>query len=590
MKKMFLLASCIFVSCFSLSSCNNEEPTVEPTVQPTAEPTVESTIEPTVDPTIEPTIQPTIEPTVEPTIEQTVAPTVEPTIVPSEPEPTVEPSVDVSYVENDVVEIPLDLPYIEMSKTIYKQTDTIKVNVFDAGKTDWVGIYGVNEEPGWNTSLVWEYVNNKDVLEFSASSLPKNQQFFSVYLCHDGGYDVFDKIDIVVKENDNKDYGILQAQANVSDINGIKKSSIIITPSTDKEVTYELRWAVEEFTLDDYTYIKRFKKASTEPFEVVLNDTMYMPEIADSIEVSVIEGRSTPYYVYLDDTLKLPKSNYRFSFEVLTDIHIENYGSFPNHVSHLKAALRDINSIANNSKAIFTVGDNTNHGYDENYRILMEILESERTQNTPNIYFSLGNHEYMYGSLHSESLKAFINYTKMPNHYYSVEIEGIKYIVLGSDSKVMSGTISDEQYNWFVSELESVDKNKPTFIFAHQPLKDTVSGSLYSKDSSIQYWYGLDKGEQIKELLKGYPNAVLFSGHTHWNLDSYQPILFGNLQGASYVNCSSVGYLWNDNDQQEPGSEGIFVEVYEDYILVKGREFVDRKWIATAQFVFPLKK
>ena len=82
----------------------------------------------------------------------------------------------------------------------------------------------------------------------------------------------------------------------------------------------------------------------------------------------------------------------------------------------------------------------------------------------------------------------------------------------------------------------------------------------------------------------------MFSGHTHWNLDSYQPILFGNLQGASYVNCSSVGYVWNDEDKQEPGSEGIFVEVYEDYVLVKGREFVDRKWIANAQFVFPIKK
>ena len=36
--------------------------------------------------------------------------------------------------------------------------------------------------------------------------------------------------------------------------------------------------------------------------------------------------------------------------------------------------------------------------------------------------------------------------------------------------------------------------------------------------------------------------------------------------------------------------QGTKIEVYEDYILVKGREFVDRKWIATAQFVFPLKK
>ena len=56
------------------------------------------------------------------------------------------------------------------------------------------------------------------------------------------------------------------------------------------------------------------------------------------------------------------------------------------------------------------------------------------------------------------------------------------------------------------------------------------------------------------------------------------------------MNCSSVGYVWNDEDKQEPGSEGIFVEVYEDYVLVKGREFVDRKWIANAQFVFPIKK
>ena len=564
MKKRLSLIFSFLLSCFALSGCG-DKPTIEPTNMPTPQPTIEETQEPTLDHSVELTQQPTVEPTQQPTIEP-------------------------SYVENDAVEIPLDLPYIEMGKTTYKTTDTIKVNVYDAGKTDWVGIYGINEEPGWNTSLVWEYVNNKDVLEFSASSLPKNQMFFSVYLCHDGGYNVFDKIDIVVKEDDKTDYGVSEAGVKVSNENGIKKSSIMITPSTDKEVTYELRWAVDGFTLDDYTYIKRFSKASSVPFEITFNDTMYMPQIADSIEVSVIEGRSTPYYVYLDDTLKLPKSNYRYSFEVLTDIHIENYNTLPAHVSHLKAALRDINSIASNSKAIFTVGDNTNHGYDENYRILMEIIESERTKNTPNIYFSLGNHEYMYGGLHSESLKAFINYTKMPNHYYSVEIEGIKYIVLGSDSKVMSGTISNEQYNWFVSELESVDKNKPTFIFAHQPLKDTVSGSLYSKDPSIQYWYGLDKGEQIKELLKSYPNAVMFSGHTHWNLDSYQPILFGNLQGASYVNCSSVGYVWNDEDKQEPGSEGIFVEVYEDYVLVKGREFVDRKWIANAQFVFPIKK
>ena len=287
------------------------------------------------------------------------------------------PTSETTYVENDVEEIPLDLPYMNMSKTVYTSTDTIRVEVYDAQPTDWVGIYGDNE-PGWGTSLVWKYVNNDKVLEFPASSLPKNQVFFSMYLCYNGGYDVLDKIDIIVKDNDKTDYGIESATAVTTNVNGIKKSTISITPSTDKELTYELKWAVDTFALDDYTYIKRFKKASSGPFEIQLNDTMYMPDIADSIEISVVEGKSMPYYLYLDETLKLPKSNYLYSFEVLSDIHIENYSTFTNHNSHLKAALRDINSIASNSKAIFTVGDNTNHGCDENYQTLMEIIENEK--------------------------------------------------------------------------------------------------------------------------------------------------------------------------------------------------------------------
>ena len=132
-------------------------------------------------------------------------------------------------------------------------------------------------------------------------------------------------------------------------------------------------------------------------------------------------------------------------------------------------------------------------------------------------------------------------------------------------------------------------KSKPTFVFLHQPLIDTVSGSLYSKDPKIQYWYGVsDAAERIREILKDHPNSILFTGHTHWTFESLQPVLWGKGSDVNFVNCAAVGYLWNDNDESEGGSEGYFVYVCDDKIILRGREFTENKWCGGAQFCLPL--
>ena len=53
------------------------------------------------------------------------------------------------------------------------------------------------------------------------------------------------------------------------------------------------------------------------------------------------------------------------------------------------------------------------------------------------------------------------------------------------------------------------------------------------------------------------------------------------------MNCASVGYLWTDEDKSTGGSEGIFVEVYEDYILIRGREYRNNTWCAATQICIP---
>ena len=41
--------------------------------------------------------------------------------------------------------------------------------------------------------------------------------------------------------------------------------------------------------------------------------------------------------------------------------------------------------------------------------------------------------------------------------------------------------------------------------------------------------------DTLKDILKEYPNAILFTGHTHWTLDSKQPALYGKGSNASFM-------------------------------------------------------
>lgn len=478
--------------------------------------------------------------------------------------------------------------YIQLEKFTYSKKQELVIDVLNCGEKDWVGIYAKNNEPGMSKAIVWKYVNKKEKINFDISSLKEGE--YSCYLCQQDGYDVLFKVDFYITE-DESDYQITKANLKINKKTYSNQVTIKIYPSSKKNLTYFVYWCKDKKRLEDYTEIKQIHIGNVDCFDIVLNECIFMPNEANGIEIFVLEGHSSSYFLSLDDTLKIQKSKYCYSFQILTDLHIENFKERPQHVSHLKAALKQVSQLCKNSQAIISIGDHTNHGYIENYECLFTILkEAYQNYSLPKIYYALGNHEYIYSQNFSEQISLFKKYTSAPNNYYSFNICNHLFIILGSDSIIGEGTIHKTQLDWLKEELAHTHKDQFTFLFVHQPLMDTVSGSLYSKDEKIQYWYGIDTGEQIKDILKEYPNAILFTGHTHWTLDAFQPLLFGSGKNAHFVNCSSVGYLWNDNDQSESGSEGMFIEVYEDYLLIRGREFVDQKWCSAAQFIFPLIK
>ncbi|MNI76710.1 hypothetical protein D3C73_1329580 [compost metagenome] len=93
---------------------------------------------------------------------------------------------------------------------------------------------------------------------------------------------------------------------------------------------------------------------------------------------------------------------------------------------------------------------------------------------------------------------------------------------------------------------------------------------------------------ELRAILSRYPQTLLITGHTHWELEVDNTMYPGGGQTATMFNCSSVAYLWTNEDERKEGSQGYYVEVYSDRVLVRGRDFTTGSWIGAASYVVPL--
>ncbi|KQY79936.1 metallophosphoesterase [Paenibacillus sp. Root52] len=171
--------------------------------------------------------------------------------------------------------------------------------------------------------------------------------------------------------------------------------------------------------------------------------------------------------------------------------------------------------------------------------------------------------------------------TGMKRSYHDHWINGYHYIFLGTEQPHPKDCeLSAEQLVWLELTLsEHAMPDHPIFLFLHQPLMNTVAGSMKE-----QGWYGVNQDAELKAVLTQYPQAILFTGHTHWQLEAQRTMYDGEGHMPTMFNASSVGYLWTDQDEHLEGSEGLHVEIYKDRVVVKGRNFVTGEWIEGAEF------
>lgn len=255
------------------------------------------------------------------------------------------------------------------------------------------------------------------------------------------------------------------------------------------------------------------------------------------------------------------------SFSVLSDIHIEgnNYQTFKEYSEILK----DVHNSKDNDALVF-LGDNTMNGQDIESIFFYGALGIARP--AKNLIIAPGNHDYGNGNGDYEKYeKRFLRYASfagcdIDNSYYCKVVDGCYFIVLSTESDTVNDMdISDEQLEWLRGVLNEASKaDKPIFVFSHYPVNYIENGA-----------YG-----RLSDVLDDYENVIFFCGHTHFDLSEYSVSVVNGVQSVNIPKSTEHAI-----EGYETGI-GAVVEVYENEVIIRFRDFDDSKWVEGYEYSF----
>ena len=265
-----------------------------------------------------------------------------------------------------------------------------------------------------------------------------------------------------------------------------------------------------------------------------------------------------------------------------------------------------VEDISKNVKPdIFIVaGDCTDNGNEENWEGFKSVLD--RHLRVPHSIIALGNHDTWtsYDTPHDyEPAKVnFLQYanaimgTDYDRVYFTTEIEGYPFIVLGSEETCTGMMVSDEQLAWLdaaLAQAAQTHPGKPLFVINHQPLNFTHAVG------DNEHKHGIETpgaSEKMRNILDSYPNVFYISGHQHYGLNTGKldyPEGFTTVEqvgeNITSVNLPSYEYGSFDTGGNAWIGQGVVFHVYDDRVEILGRNFAMHAWVRDFTVTVPLK-
>lgn len=265
-----------------------------------------------------------------------------------------------------------------------------------------------------------------------------------------------------------------------------------------------------------------------------------------------------------------------YSFGMLSDIHIGESTAD----TDFQRALTCFND---HGDFVCISGDLVHTGTEAQRTTYKSIVDTY--SNIP-VYACSGNHDGQYVA----DLESVISsYTGQPL-YYSITQGNDVFIFVGNATGTAGQLFTKAELQWLYETLEE-NRDKRCFLFQHVRPDDGCGNALGIYTFDI--WNGTE-ATVFESLLRHYHNVVFFHGHSHLRfcLQQYSDIanIEKNFECWS-VHVPSLAVPRDTSSVVNPSrvdlyaeSEGYVVDVYENGIHLRGRDFVKGEFLPIASY------
>lgn len=269
------------------------------------------------------------------------------------------------------------------------------------------------------------------------------------------------------------------------------------------------------------------------------------------------------------------ENNIALTFTNMSDAHV----GFQSNDELLRQVLQKAKTLTHNKiDALQFCGDNTQDGKKEQAQRFAEVIRSEFDLTETALINTHGNHDtYWSGCMnvsqfvdaYGQDVYSFDQADTDPRSgNRHVVVKGYHFLsvnIAQYSGKNFINPVSAATEKWLKDMLDKLIAENPNqyiFVSSHSPAKDTSYGS--GEDFKEGPW-GASK--ELAAILRGYKQAILFSGHTHYvindernisQVDSYTQIQSGSTSDFYYDTAEYVETLPED---RRSNAQGMLCEV-----------------------------
>lgn len=267
-----------------------------------------------------------------------------------------------------------------------------------------------------------------------------------------------------------------------------------------------------------------------------------------------------------------------YSFVVISDIHIGESTATDDYNRCLIWANDNVDFVVECGDLI--------HGGSAASAAQIEQYKACRANARIPVYAVAGNHD---GAYVANVENVIASYTGFPLYYTFTQGDDV-FVMVGNVSSNTGALFTSAELTWLANTLEA-NKNKRVFLVQHVRPDDVCGNALgiYVYD----VWGGAEQ-TTFENLLRKYPNVIFFHGHSHlkFYLQRYSDVAnIDRTFGCWSVHVPSISVPRDTSSVVNPSittvyahSEGYVVDVYENGIHLRGRDFVKGEFLPIASY------